>query len=1002
LSRPTLLRTVLLLSLLCQGGPAEAARSVVAGDGVRRDGWQTFDIPDGLPSAEIISVFQQQNRDVWLATNSGSCRYDGAVFTTYTQADGLPSDSTTAFAQTAEGIWIATRSGLTRFDGHTFSPPMITGRIHSLVQHDGSLWAGTDSGLWRIDAEAKQNYTRKDGLPSDEVSTLFSDGKVLWIGTESGVASYDGQFRPGALGGTLSHQPVSAIYADGDTLWLGLLADDVPGIVRFDTSGVQTYGLEGVPPGDIWATSFHRTADGDLLVGSFGQGVLRLKDGRLQQDVIDQRLAHMWVSSLYADTEGSLWVGTMGGVSRYDADQFRTFGRAEGLTEKRVYSLSVGAGDSLWIGTWAGGVNLLAGGRLSHIDRDDGLLDNDVTVLSHDSQGRVWVGNARGVSLIDGTSVTAFAEYPDESRVTWAIAEDDEGAIWIGSGRDGGLVKYTDGELVTYTAADGFAQNTVRAILPAKDGRIWFGTHNGLSLLDDSGFTTYTVKDGLPHNHVRALTEDHSGNLWIGTWGGGLSKYDGVSFHNFSARDGLASDIVRCLMEDRRGHIWIGTWGGGISRYDGLVFQSLLRRDGVAHNVVAALTQDRDGTVWIGSEGGLNAYSPRSNAPPIRIVDVLSDKRHGPVDRLMLPRTQDFVALEFAGRNYHTRPEQMAYVYRLVGLQDEWTVTREHRVEYTGLPLGQYKFEVKSVDRDLNYSSVPATVEIDVHIATGEFVRWSAIALALIVALSASGYSLRRRQLQLRAERALMAEMSQEIETARQIQVGLLPTATPQVAGYDIDGRCLPAASVNGDFYQYLTPAEGRFAIVVADAAGHAMEAAIPAVMFSSVLDSQLQFVVESDDILGGLNRVLCRNLPRRSFVCTVIADFELAHNRIRIFNAGSPYPMLYRAASETVTEIELAAYPLGVREATSFSSCAVDLALGDCLLLYSDGLVEAIDEAGEQFGYERLVETLLVGCQRRLSSSELIEFLIETVGGGGAGSGFDDDLTCVVAMRTG
>jgi len=214
------------------------------------------------------------------------------------------------------------------------------------------------------------------------------------------------------------------------------------------------------------------------------------------------------------------------------------------------------------------------------------------------------------------------------------------------------------------------------------------------------------------------MVEDREGHLWFGTRGGGVSRYDGERFTTFTTEDGLIHNRAGSILEDREGTLWFGT-EGGVGRYDGRVFQNLLKRDGLGSNAVQRIFQDRDGDIWIATEGGVTRYRPGRTPPRVRLADVVADRRYGPEEGIRIPSSQKFVIFEFQGRSLTTRPERMAYVYRLEGYDTDWQITSGRHVEYQDLPLGEYVFHVKSVDRDLNYSepaAVPIAIEPDPHL----------------------------------------------------------------------------------------------------------------------------------------------------------------------------------------------------------------------------------------------------------------------------------------------
>ena len=266
---------------------------------------------------------------------------------------------------------------------------------------------------------------------------------------------------------------------------------------------------------------------------------------------------------------------------------------------------------------------------------------------------------------------------------------------------------------MNFTIEDGLVGDAVFSILEDREGNLWFGTREGVSRYDGKEFVNFTIEDGLGDNLIWSILEDREGNLWFGT-GGGVSRYDGKKFVNFTIEDGLGGNIVRSILEDREGHMWFGTYGGGVSRYDGSIFQNLLHRDGLIHNNVRQVLQDRNGDIWIGTDDGVTCYHPGKILPSIRIADVFTDRSHGSVSEVRLPVLQRHLSFVMQGTSFRTRPGAMVYLYRLKGYNEEWQQTRANRVEYTALPVGQYEFQVKAVDRDLNYTEESATVSVEV------------------------------------------------------------------------------------------------------------------------------------------------------------------------------------------------------------------------------------------------------------------------------------------------
>ena len=123
-----------------------------------------------------------------------------------------------------------------------------------------------------------------------------------------------------------------------------------------------------------------------------------------------------------------------------------------------------------------------------------------------------------------------------------AIYEGREGSLWVGTNL--GLIRYKDGEFITYSVQDGLSNENATSIYEDRAGSLWVGTTEGLNRFRDGKFTAYTTKDGLPHNTVTALSGDGEGRLWIGT-DKGLSLFHDGTFTNFDAKDGLSGNDVQ-------------------------------------------------------------------------------------------------------------------------------------------------------------------------------------------------------------------------------------------------------------------------------------------------------------------------------------------------------------------------------------------------------------------------------------------------------------------------
>ena len=233
----------------------------------------------------------------------------------------------------------------------------------------------------------------------------------------------------------------------------------------------------------------------------------------------------------------------------------------------------------------------------------------------------------------------------------------------------------------------------------------------------------------------------------------------------------------------------------------------------------------------------------------------------------------------------------------------------------------------------------------------------------------------------------------EEFGKAREIQEGLLPKKIPQVRGLEIAGVWQPTLAVGGDFYDVVKFGEGKVGICIGDVVGKRISAAL---LMANLLASFRAFVSElvSPGVLAGkLNDVLCNNIAADKFITFWYCTIDVHRGKLTYAGAGQWPPILFRKSGEAVL-LKEGGTPLGIFPGQSYDDTGVDLESGDHLVLYTDGLTEAMNSDGEEFGEARLVH--LANRNQRLNASELLESLAKEVTHC-CGGNFQDDLTLVV-----
>jgi len=197
-----------------------------------------------------------------------------------------------------------------------------------------------------------------------------------------------------------------------------------------------------------------------------------------------------------------------------------------------------------------------------------------------------------------------------------------------------------------------------------------------------------------------------------------------------------------------------------------------------------------------------------------------------------------------------------------------------------------------------------------------------------------------------------------ELEVAKELQQGLLPSRAPDLEEYRFAHSYRTANEVGGDYYDFLDLPDGRLAIVVGDASGHGMAAGLLMAIANATLKTALDLDPEPRKAVEVLNRALTRTGDRRAFMSLFYAVLDPSSGQLAYICAGHPFPLL-RRADGTIEELGTGALPLGMRDPLELQSASTTIEPGDLLMLYSDGLVEAIRSDGEAFGFERLGELL-------------------------------------------
>ena len=294
------------------------------------------------------------------------------------------------------------------------------------------------------------------------------------------------------------------------------------------------------------------------------------------------------------DRNGNLWFATWLGIIKYDGKLFTNYTLKENLIQFHVVSVFEDKKRNLWFGTARGGLYRYDGISFTLFTTKDGLADNTVTAFAEDNEGNIWFGTDNGASRYDGKAFTNF------------------------------------------TMKDGLISNSVSAIIQDKNGKLWFGCRPGNYMSNDGGiscyntstplstsgktFTAFTNKDGSPFKNITSLLEDKNGNIWIG-------QFDGLTVFNPSTKsytDLLTDHLTYYMIDDQEGNIWLthsepNPYNSNIPnqvlyRYDVSTnsFTMIIEKNGPNDFQIFGKTEDKDGNIWFGTMHGPCRYDGKS------------------------------------------------------------------------------------------------------------------------------------------------------------------------------------------------------------------------------------------------------------------------------------------------------------------------------------------------------------------------------------------------------
>ncbi len=610
-----------------------------------RLGRQVWTMENGLPQNTVPVLLQSRDGFLWAGTELGLARFDGVSFRIFDHATAgsFPDAEIRCLLNSAidNSFWIGTSDGLVHWRNGNQS--LITTRdglpsnsIRGLAQTaNGTIWVWTETGLARL-VGGDFRAAPEAGFPRGVITSIATDeAGGLWLGTTSEAAVFRGEhWSPGPDAipqkdanqrnfdrSVLDRSALVKTMAGGDVL----ISNGSGVFLKHDDAISQVLAKSALPSDGI--SFLDRLGDGSVAVASKTTVVLAQgNNGAAQlvaQFVIGRDLPGSRIEAMYADREGSLWIGTNRGLARISkiggahGAMVQLMPATDPLASNAVVSLLEDREGDLWVGTETAGLHILRDAHFRVIGTSEGLSSDATTAVVQDAQQTLWIGTRDGglnrvANGIDGklTVTNLTTENGLLSNVILSLAVAPNSDVWVGT--PDGLTRIGRGGVNSYTSADGLPDDFIRSVLVAPDETVWIGTRHGLTHLDHGRFQNYTQADGLGSDLVGALARSGNGDLWIATLNG-LSRLHEGKLLRYTTADGLSSNVITALDATPDGAIWIGTQSDGLNLWDGKRFVSMRGDASQDNSAVAALLPaaihavmpDDRGHLWLASNAGL-------------------------------------------------------------------------------------------------------------------------------------------------------------------------------------------------------------------------------------------------------------------------------------------------------------------------------------------------------------------------------------------------------------
>lgn len=732
---------------------------------------------NGLPQSTVYAILQTRDHFLWIGTDGGLARFDGVKFTLFNRKNtiGFNANSVTTLCEDMQGgVWIGTYGGGVlhykqgKFINFDKRQGLSSLKIWSLLADArGRLWIGTVGGGLNLleNGRVVRIWNSENGLPDDNIMTMVEDEQAnLWIGTHQGLCRIkDNRVKifTGAQG--LPGDSIIKLYMDqGQTLW----AATANGLCRKNNEHFEIV-LADPAFKDTFVRSFTEDRQGRLFLGT-ENGFFFIRAGRPKKIDVGSRLVDQSLMAILCDQEDNLWLGTSaGGLNILQQSPLQVYTTAQGIAGNRILALLQDSAGIVWAGSQGQGLNRFDGALWKPFPLLPGVRGISVFALLEDSQKRLWIGTAgNGLLLLTKDKIRVFKE--EDALVADSIlslAQGPDGLIWIGT--SAGLFVFRNGRIESLAHAGPLA-NPIYALTFDARGKLFGGAQGpGLFTFFRGKWESFGAQHGLEGRMVFAVYPHPEGTLWAGTENG-LFRQSGARFIPCQFSNASSDIQIYGIIADSERRLWLSTNKGlgciaagalAITPVSGKITMPVrffAEAEGMKSTVCSGgfqptVWQGTAGRIWFSTQNGIVVIMPQAALRERFIINSvveygLADGRNFAPERLeQLPAATRRLEIFFTAP-FFSFPQQLSFKYRMPGFDNEWHLTHSRSVVYNDMPSGRYRFDLLPMFNGKPGKGALSPALLVVLPKAGFFSLWSVMYFSLIICLIGAGLVARRLQ----------------------------------------------------------------------------------------------------------------------------------------------------------------------------------------------------------------------------------------------------------------